>query len=263
MPDIFDIIKNWWKQILGVMLVSVLTIGIIVFLKPKLYLSVATAVPASAYASDKGAVFNENLQALYNTLGTTDDLDLVLGTAELDTVYLAVASSNDLVNHYKIDNQDPDRMKKAADCLRKKSRVMKSGYGELKVRVWDGDKQVASRLANAIMETLEEMHRNLRSVSNQMTLDGLIAGKNKILHGIDSATITHPERIAEYDKLIAEYQLMVDSKPAVLITVEKARPALYPDKPRKKQILAATTLLSFLFAFFAALILERRKMSLA
>jgi hypothetical protein len=102
MPDIFDLIKNWWKQMLAVVIASVLVVGIITFLKPKEYLSVATAVPASSFAADKSTVFSENIQALYSSLGTADDLDLVIGTAGLDTIYLAVAKQLNLRDYYKI-----------------------------------------------------------------------------------------------------------------------------------------------------------------
>ena len=79
MPDIIDLIKNWWKQMFAVVILSLLAIGIITFLKPRQYLSVATAVPASSFAADKSKIFNENIQALYSTLGTADDLDMIVG----------------------------------------------------------------------------------------------------------------------------------------------------------------------------------------
>ena len=52
---------------------------------------------------------------------------------------------------------------------------------------------------------------------------------------------------------------MIDSKPPALIAVEPAKPSIRPDKPKRMQIMIATTVLSLIFALFAALILERRK----
>ena len=66
-------------------------------------------------------------------------------------------------------------------------------------------------------------------------------------------------RLQQYEKLISEYQLMVDSKPPVLIVVEKARPSIKPDRPRRLQIMIATAVLSFLFALLAAWVMERKK----
>ena len=259
MPDIFDLIRNWWKQVMLVVLVSVITIGIITFLKKKEYLSVATAVPASSFASDKSRVFNENIQALYSALGTPDDLDLVLGTAALDTVYLAVAQQFNLWDHYKISETGPAAITKSASELKKRSKVMKSEYGELKVKVWDTDSQLAASLANAIIDQLQKIHQYLNNVANQSALESLKAAKTK---SVDSANATGPgiiSRSAQYDKLIGEYQMMVDSKPPALIIVERARASEWPDRPRLKRTIAATALLSLLFGFLAALVLEARK----
>ena len=65
MPDITELIKKWWKQILAVVIVSLLAVSIIVFSKPLQYVSVVTAVPASSYSSDRSKIFNENVQQLY------------------------------------------------------------------------------------------------------------------------------------------------------------------------------------------------------
>ena len=67
------------------------------------------------------------------------------------------------------------------------------------------------------------------------------------------------DRAIQYEKLISEYQLMVDSKPPALIIVEKAKASSYPDRPRRLQIMTATAILSFLFSLLAVVYLERRK----
>lgn len=256
MPDIFDLLRKWWKQILFAMILSLIAVGFIVFNKPREYLSIATAVPASSFAADKSTVFNENIQTLYSTLGTPDDLDRIVGTAGLDTVYLAVADEFNLWDHYKTKEQT---RAKGASCLRQKSKVMKTEYGELKVKVWDTDRVLAPQLANAILEKLASIHRDLYSAANNAALEGLIAGKNKLRKADSTSRNSSANELLQYEKLIAEYQLMVDSKPPALITVEKARAAEWPDRPRRKQVLIATGLLSLLFSLFAVLLLERRK----
>ena len=271
MPDIFALIARWWKRMLTVMLLSLLAVGILTFLKPRQFLSVTTAVPASSFASDKGKIFNENIRELYSTLGTPDDLDMVLGTAKLDTVYLFVADQFNLFDHYKMKEKGDAARTKAALLLKKNTKVMKSEYGELKVKVWDTDKNLAPQLANAILDKLQAIHADLQSAGNEATLTGLLAGKKKIQFQLDSITRTSEPLIErkkilqiqaqQYEKLISEYQLMVDSRPPVLIVVEIAKPSAWPDRPRRMQIMIATAVLSFLFALLAALILERRKIS--
>lgn len=262
MPGPNTILKKWWKHILSVVIISVVVVGVLVFLKPVQYLSTTTALPASAYASDKSAIFNENIQALYDALGGADDLDRVLGTADLDTVYAAVADQFNLWDHYKIKGDQDKWRYKATNCLRKNSKVYKTEYGDLKVKVWDTDKNLAPQLANAIMAQLQLIHQNLHSVSNEATLVGLKTGKIKLLAQMDSSVTDHSTaklRLEEYDKLISQYQLMIDTKPPVLIVVEKAGPSIWPNRPRRKMILAATALLSLIFSLLAVMVIERTK----
>lgn len=265
MPDIFDLIKHWWKQILAVIITSLLVVGTVTYLKPKKYLSVATAVPASSFASDKSKIFNENIQALYSALGTPDDLDMIVGTAKLDTVYLAVTDQFNLFDHYKIKEKGEAARNKAASLFKKNTKVMKSEYGELKVKTWDTDKNLAPQLANAILEKLKAIHQDLQNAGNLATLQGLMSRKEKLQRMADSTMNSAEnksqriEQISQYEKLIGEYQLMVDSKPPVLITVEKAKAAAWPDQPKTVQLLAATAVLAFIFSLLAALVLERRK----
>jgi uncharacterized protein involved in exopolysaccharide biosynthesis len=265
MPDITDLIKNWWKQMLFVVLLSLLAVGAIIFVQPRQYLSVTTAVPASSFAADRSTIFNEHIQDLYPALGTPDDLDRILGTGNLDTVYLAVAAEFNLFDHYKMGEKNDAALPKAAAILKKNSRVIKSEYGELKVKVWDTDKNLAPQLANTIMDKLAAIHQQLQSAGNEASLKGLTAGRIKLQAQLDSAGITAETKSAlagqlqQYEKLIGEYQLMVNSKPPVLLVVEKARASGLPDRPRRVQVLTATAVLSLIFAFLVALLMERRK----
>ncbi len=264
MPDLLNLLSRWRKQILAVMLLSLLAVGIITFLKPNLYLSVATAVPASSFANDKAKIFNDNIQGLYSTLGSADDLDRIIGTANLDTPYLAVAAQFNLFDHYKISEKGDAAITKAAILLKENTKVMKSEYGEIKVKVWDTDKKLAPQLANAIMEKLQSIHQDIQGAGNLATLKGLKKAKERMNPKADSAfsledAALHKEKNRQYDKMIEEYQLVVDSKPLVLVTVEKAKEALKHDKPKRVTIMIATAVLSFLFSLLAALALEKRK----
>jgi uncharacterized protein involved in exopolysaccharide biosynthesis len=275
MPDIIDLISHWWKRIFAVVIIALFVVGVITFLKPRKYLSVATAVPASSFASDRSRIFNENIDALYSTLGTADDLDMIVGTASLDTVYWAVAQQFNLQDHYKFNEEGDAAVSKAAVLLKKNTKVQKSEYGELKVRVWDTDKNLAAELANTIMDVLNNIHSELQSQGNRSVLNSLMEAKQRTRKEVDSVKTylrnadimyedtgflnTRYRLLSEYEKKIAEYQLMVNNKPPVLIAVERAKPSNWPDKPRRLQIMIATAILSFLFALLAALVFERRK----
>lgn len=265
MPDLTDLFKKWWKQILFTVVLAATATGAIVFLSERQYLSVATAVPASTYLSDKSKVFNENIEALYSSLGTADDLDLVTGTAKLDTVYLAVTDLFNLADHYKTKEKGDAGRTRSAALLKKNTRVMKSEYGELKVKVWDTDRNLAPQLANAVLDQLQAIHTRLQNNGNEVTLQGLLKRKEQILLQIDSAggspekLVNIKEQLAQYEKYISEYRLMIDTKPPALIVVEKAKAAERPDRPRRMQFIIAAAFLGFLFSLLVAVVLDRKK----
>jgi len=276
MPDIFYLVSKWRKPMLAVVLLSLFTAALITFLKPRLYLSVVTALPASSVAADKARLYNNNIDYLYSGLGSPGDLDRIIGTAQLDTIYFAVTDQYNLYDHYKISLEKEKARIKAAKCLKENTRVIKSDYGELKVEVWDTDKNLAPQLANSILDKLESIHQHLQSSSNLLSYKSLQSIQQKIKNQIDSLDKipgiekNEPDIPAahrkilfaqwqENEKLINEYQIMIDNNPPVLLIVEKAKPDIKPDKPRPLQVLIATALLSLFFAFLVALILERRK----
>jgi uncharacterized protein involved in exopolysaccharide biosynthesis len=255
--------SHWWKQIAGVVVLSLLATGIVTWMKPKQFLSTATALPASSLGSDRSRLFNENIQQLYSELGSPDDLDMVVGTAQLDTIYLTVTDQFNLFDHYQY--KGPEARTKAARTLRCYSKVIKSDYGELKVKVWDTDKNLAPQLANAIVDILQSVHSKARNAGNESTLQSLKQALKNTRSSADSLSADNrkalDERATQYEKLISEYQLMVDSKPPALVIVEKARPAIITDRPKFLQIMIATAILSFLFSLLAALVLERKNLS--
>lgn len=280
MPDLLTLIYIRRKQILLIVLISLVIATGIVFIIPSLYLASTTALPANPVVTDKASVFNSNIRDLHSSLGQPDDLDKIVGTGQLDTVYLSLSDRYDLPNHYKIKGKDAAvSRQKAAAVLKKNSKVSKSEYNELLVQVWDNDKNLAPQLANALMEKLAAIHQDLLNKSNQTIIESLEEGQQKLRVSIDSIRIflqhadlipfqalqykdelaVLQQQLLQYEKLETEYRLMIDTKPAALLVVDKARASDRPDKPRKLLILLATAVLSFLFAAWLALVLEKRK----
>jgi uncharacterized protein involved in exopolysaccharide biosynthesis len=278
MPDIFLLIANRWKQMLLFVLLAVLIAGTIVMLKGRLYLSTATALPSSSFNADKSRIFNENIQSLYSDFGVPDDLDKIVGTAQLDTIYSTVVDQFNLINHYQLPATDVNAKQKAVWQLKERSKVMKSDYGELKVKVWDGNKEMAASMANGIMENLQKFHGILQSANNKNVLMGLKVSIDKLKPAIDSINlllsgVSIPagnadvysarqkvllNQYEQYQKLITQYDMMITANPEALLWVEKAKPALRADKPKKVVTIVVTAFISFLFALLLALVLEKK-----
>lgn len=254
-------------MILAISFLASLLALVVAIIAPKKYLSVATALPVNSVTADKARVFNSNIEALYSDFGSPDELDRIEGTAMLDTIFIAASQELHLKDHYSIKDGG-EAVYKAARRLKKNSKINRSSYGELKVKVWDEDRNKAAELANLLMQKLQELHQHLQNQSNVFVLAKiqdeyrtkqkeylLLADSITKQSGIygsagDQVTKTKMaalvDQLQQYEKMMGEYQLAVHSNSPVLLIVENARPSLWADKP--------DILLTVLFVFFAGLL---------
>ncbi len=255
MPDLIFAFTRQWKFIIGTSVLVALIALIASLLSTKQYLSVATALPVNTALSDKARIFNNNIEGLYPALGTPDDLDRIEGTAKLDTIFIAVVHENKMAAHYGFEDK-ADPVYNAVEQLQRNTKIVKSAYGELQVKVWDENKNMAATLANSLLQQLQNLHQHLHQENNKMILSKLTAAYNQqaqVDKINDQATQdsannefgTDNEQLKQYRQLINEYQLVVNASPKILLTVETARPSAKPDKPRTAQMV--------LFSFVAAL----------
>ncbi len=270
MPDLISIIEKWWKLIAGLTIVNSILAFILLLCMPKEYLSIVTALPASSVAVDKASIFNTHVQELYSSLGNPDDLEKIIGTANLDTLYIALAKELNLSKGFKNELD-------AALDLKKNTKVIRSEYGELKIKVWNEDAKLAAALANGLLQKLQHLHQSLQNQSNALTLQKLqetyAAMQNNYMAGADSIgninlekemvlsikNISVEEQLNQYEKLIAEYQLVLNTNPPAVIVVENARASVKPDKPKIWQTLLLTAFVSVVFGLLLAFFLQGRR----
>src|SRR6476661_960143 len=172
MPDLLIIFSRWWKFILGLTAGAVILAFLITLLLPKQYLSTATALPANSLVADKARILNANIEALYPEIGLPDELDKLEGTAALDTLFIAVANEFKLDDHYHIPASD-ESMDKAVLRLKKNSHIARTGYGELRIKVCDEDRNTAAAMANSFMKRMQELHQYLQNENNLVVLQRL------------------------------------------------------------------------------------------
>jgi hypothetical protein len=275
MPDPVNVFAKRWKFIVGLTIIATVIAFISAELSPRKYLSTATALPANTAVGDKARIFNNNIEALYSDLGSPDDLDRLEGTASLDTIYIATAHDLNLIRYYNIRPSEK-ALYKAALQLKHSSDIRRTGYGELEVKAWDGDEYMAAKMANMLLQKLQQLHQHLQSRRTAQVLQKIkddyairqkqykqVADTIAKLSGTD-AEIEQAKKAAlfdqlqQYEKLVDQYQLALNSSPEVLLIIENARPAIKADRPRIMLTVLVVLFGSFLFAFLLALFLESR-----
>lgn len=276
MPDLLLVFSKRWKLILTVTILATVVAAIVALLSPKKYLAIATALPANSMTADKARVFNQNIEALYSEFGTPDELDRMEGTGTLDTIFIVAANELNLANYYSVD-AGGEAFYKAAMELKKNARISRSSYGELKVKVWDKDRNQAATMANLLMNTIQQLHQQLIAQINNSAIEALkkeLEVKQQLYSNLSNPfndTAVSPahlrpikltsltEQILYYEKLIGQYQMAARTNPPLLLIVENARPPLWPDKPKPLQTVAFVFFGALLFSFLMALFLESRK----
>lgn len=272
LPPLTLLIQKWWKLILATVSICSILVLSILLIRPKEYLGVSTALPASGYATDRSSIFNENIQNLYSSIGVPDDLDRVVGTARLDTLYGLLVDDFNLVQHYDLQQKSQARYKAIIE-LKENTRVMKSEYGELKVKVWDEAPVMAAQLSTAFMKELQQLHQALQLSNNKLVLENLENSYNEILKNLDSLPSTPADnpssvktikretllkQVAQYETLIGEYRILINTNPQVLMVVEYAPLPVKHDRPDFVLTLVLTFITSLLMAILLVIILEKR-----
>jgi len=267
MPDIFTLIAAWKKQILLTVLSSMAVATAVVLILPQKYLATTTAVPSNPATTDRSIVFNNNLRELYNSLGDATDLDIIVGTAQLDTIYIAVTRQFHLTTN---GDSSAISVLKGARSLKKDTKIAKTAFGELQIRVLSKDKMLAPQLANALMEELASIHQDLMNRNNKTILAGISHEIERLSRShetvsksskdsVSVSTKNVNEQIAAYQKIEADFELMNQMERPALHIIEKARLSDKPDTPKTALILIATAIASFLFALWFAILLDKRQ----
>lgn len=276
MPDLLTVFSKRWKFILLLTIIATVIAFFVAMVSPKKFLATATALPANSVIADKARMFNTNIEVLYSDFGTPDELDRLEGTGTLDTIFIATANELKLASHYEMGN-DGEGPFKAAMELKKNSRISRSAYGELKIKVWDEDRNMSAAMANQLLQNIQEIHQQMQNENNLIMVEQLTHKQQQLNQeykslsdSLSSASGAEAEiinakkaalldQLQQYEKMLGQYQLAVNTNPQVLLTVENARAPLWPDKPRIIPTVLLTLFGAFIFGFIISVLIEGRK----
>ena len=263
LTGIMGVISKWKKPIaFFVLIVTVLTVIISVFILPKEYYAGTTVLPVNSMLTDKSRIFSDNIRELYSIYGTSDDLDRIYTVAKAGNVLGFVVDSLKLPEHYSLELAGEKARTKAVTILKKHVDITKTENGALQVDVWDKDPSTAANIANTIIYKTEMLGNDMLQQANQQIIDKLrediVLKKDKTKHD----TIFDRQIVQQVDrdeKIIDEFNLATTVKQPSLLILEKAYPSLRPDKPNHWLIISAAFILSLFFSILAALIVDRTK----
>ncbi len=277
--DVIALFGKWKKQLLTFVISITVLASLIVFILPQKFLATAVCFPSNPLLADKSFIFNENIQSLYATYGSSAELERLMSTAQLDTLYRFAAYQFDLRKRYKISDTGALGLKKTIKEFKENYNIEKTVLGELKIHVWDEDAKRSAQMANSIVAEIG----NLSSYQNNgfntkilvalkeqyelekksfITLADTIENSNlknaeKELIALKKKSIT--DNLVRYEKLINEFSVAVRANAPGLQIQEYATPQAKPDKPEKLSIVFIAFLLSCFFGLLLMFTLENRR----
>ena len=255
--DLWD--KKGW--IIGFNLLAALGALVVTLLMPKEYLAEASLLPANSRMMDKQRLFGENIQELYSAYGGSDDLDRLFATMESASVLQHVTDSLNLIGYYKLSGKKNARIV-ARKNLEQQIKLIRSEYGELRLRVWDKDTTMSERIAGALIVRTQQVFDDMfrlyydRSIGNlQRELDA----RNQ-LPADSLAKVVNATDKAFLQNRIAEYQVTRLNPPPAFIVMEQPMASTIADRPRLlMNLLAAIFFATFTsVAFFSARIVWQK-----
>lgn len=258
LDDLFMQISNRKRFMALIILLPTLTALILSLVLPKTYLSQASILPVNSRLSDKARFSSEEIAELYSAFGNGDDLDRLFAAARSASVLMKMVDSFQLVNHYQLSHKKESAREAAVKKLKSSSEIRKTEYGEIQIRVWDTDRQLAADICNAIVEQVDKIHRDLYTTFYARSLNALESEyAEKLLIANDSAQdkiSANPaplfaEELSYYRKSIADNRIALQNPPPSLMVLEKAYVSVKPDKPD----LLMNVLVTFLVSAFTGL----------
>ena len=276
LTGIMAVVSKWKRPIfLLVIIATSLAAVTSLFILPRQYYAGTTVLPVNAMLSDKGRLFNNNIQELYSVYGTADDLDRIYTIAKAGNVLGFVVDSLKLAAHFEIAGNDEKARTKAVAKLKKNVSITKTESGALQIDVWDKDADKAAAIANLIIHKTELLGNELLVQANQtiinklqidinektkqvMELKDVNASSGSIIINTDENELLRNELVRD-KKLLHEFMLASEAKQPSLMILEKAYPSLKADKPKHFIIIVSAFLISLFFAVLAALVINRLK----
>lgn len=236
-----DIIARKWSILLFAVAAGLLALAVSL-LMPKEYLAEASLVPANSRMMDNQRMFGENIQELYSAFGGSDDLDRMFATMRSASVLRYVADSLDLVAHYQIKGEKYPK-EVATKKVEKNSKLIRSEYGQLQLKVWDKDTLMARRIAGLMIARTQFVFDALFRQNYDRSIQQLEQEMQKQQQE-GSPTV------AALTARLQEYKVTRLNPPAAFFVIESPYVSPEPDRPR----MLINVVVAVLAALFTALI---------
>ena len=167
--ELIQQVVKWKKQFMWITIVSALVTGVIVFLIPKQYKSVAILFPARQFSVSKLVIeANAGNQEDYMTFGDADDTEKLMQLLTCDELKIKVADAFDLWHRWKVKDTvfSYHYLKLKWDDM---VTIKRTEFNSVRIEVHDYTAMGASIIANGISDYVDSVRFSMnREVSGKV-----------------------------------------------------------------------------------------------
>jgi uncharacterized protein involved in exopolysaccharide biosynthesis len=151
-----------WKQrkiiLIGTFIVFAASIVISLFLTPKFK---STAIVFPAATSTVSFSEQRNAKAAAMDFGEEEQAEQLVQILASSRVRNRIVAQFDLMNHYDIDQDDPNKQFKLGEAYNDNIQFTRTRYGSIQIDVWDKDAEKAAVMANKIVDLIDTVKNEM------------------------------------------------------------------------------------------------------
>lgn len=277
MAHTMQVVQRNLRFILLFTIFTMVIATVTVLLIPQYYRSSVRIIAANPALTDKSSLFNENIQTLYSYFGSGDDLDRIIGIADMDTTYKELIDQYQLIDHYNLKNNNlPLSRTKAVQKLKKDISFQRTEQGQLRIICWMKDNKLSADIVNSMVSIVQRKlesiwQNNYRTATSKLNAS-IRAGEAyyQVLSdsiakaGTAKASLLQKhmenqlDELSQYRKTAASFKLIGATSPAALYVLEPAVPATKAERPDKINSILVAALAGFVFAVLFSLLAARK-----
>jgi tyrosine-protein kinase Etk/Wzc len=232
---VLDALYRWRKPlVLLCVAAGILSAGLSLML-PNYYKASTIFLVASPDQSKPELLFNRGMSLRTEYFGNANDIDRILTIAESGELVQFLVDSFNLYKHYDIDPKNPKASHLMREQLFSLYTVKKTKRDGIELSVEDIDPKMASDMANAARQKIEDIAKKLIRQSQNLTIEAFqnnISSKEGLLLSIGDSLATLRSQYKIYN-VVAQTEALTAQKSEAL--------ALFTRDSVRLQVLRANT----------------------
>lgn len=279
--EVIRTLLKWKWHIVSLTIIGAISaVFVTLYVMKPYYQSFALVYPTNQSMADRSALFSfeGNSTGESSYYGTKHDANRILSIANSSLLINYLLKEHQLVKHYENDNKKYAWSDTYEEFMQNYA-AYKTDKDAIRINLIDTDKELASKIVNDIVATIEYETSKPIKANKKKLLETFAKKENekeKKLHTkantlklLKPNTIEYSLAKDEYDlmkksyqeikKLKEQYEIAAEQEMPGIEIIEKAYPAERKIKPVRSKIVIATTLITFFFAMLGALFIEQIK----